>query len=183
MTKAVWGAGIRLAVAVVLGLGSVSCGTQARQGTSSSYLIIKVLEGASGVDPGAFSGTVASDVITLKDDVFTFFSDPGRVTFSLGMKDPGPSSSPVTPSQNNAITVNRYHVRYIRSDGHNIQGVDVPYAFDDAYRDRERRRHVGRIHHRAEPGEAGSATRGRSEERRVGKECQSVCRSRWSPYH
>ena len=24
---------------------------------------------------------------------------------------------------------------------------------------------------------------GGSEERRVGKECQSVCRSRWSPYH
>ena len=28
-----------------------------------------------------------------------------------------------------------------------------------------------------------SAVRARSEERRVGKECQSVCRSRWSPYH
>ena len=27
------------------------------------------------------------------------------------------------------------------------------------------------------------AWRGRSEERRVGKECTSVCRSRWSPYH
>src|SRR6184192_4851499 len=25
--------------------------------------------------------------------------------------------------------------------------------------------------------------RRRSEERRVGKECQSTCRSRWSPYH
>ena len=25
--------------------------------------------------------------------------------------------------------------------------------------------------------------RGRSEERRVGKECIAVCRSRWSPYH
>src|SRR3546814_6740575 len=25
--------------------------------------------------------------------------------------------------------------------------------------------------------------RGRSEERRVGKECVSTCRSRWSPYH
>ena len=24
---------------------------------------------------------------------------------------------------------------------------------------------------------------GRSEERRVGKECTSWCRSRWSPYH
>ena len=26
-------------------------------------------------------------------------------------------------------------------------------------------------------------TNGRSEERRVGKECVSLCRSRWSPYH
>ena len=26
-------------------------------------------------------------------------------------------------------------------------------------------------------------TKGRSEERRVGKECASMCRSRWSPYH
>ena len=25
--------------------------------------------------------------------------------------------------------------------------------------------------------------KGRSEERRVGKECQTLCRSRWSPYH
>src|SRR3546814_17382353 len=27
------------------------------------------------------------------------------------------------------------------------------------------------------------AVTGRSEERRVGKECVSTCRSRWSPYH
>src|SRR3546814_16355805 len=27
------------------------------------------------------------------------------------------------------------------------------------------------------------AAQGRSEERRVGKECVSTCRSRWSPYH
>ena len=27
------------------------------------------------------------------------------------------------------------------------------------------------------------AERGRSEERRVGKECLRLCRSRWSPYH
>src|SRR3546814_3723814 len=27
------------------------------------------------------------------------------------------------------------------------------------------------------------ATQSRSEERRVGKECVSTCRSRWSPYH
>src|SRR3546814_17245266 len=29
----------------------------------------------------------------------------------------------------------------------------------------------------------GGLTAGRSEERRVGKECVSTCRSRWSPYH
>src|SRR3546814_7274130 len=32
----------------------------------------------------------------------------------------------------------------------------------------------------AHPAAAGTA---RSEERRVGKECVSTCRSRWSPYH
>ena len=30
---------------------------------------------------------------------------------------------------------------------------------------------------------AAAADLERSEERRVGKECQSTCRSRWSPYH
>src|SRR3546814_1777407 len=29
----------------------------------------------------------------------------------------------------------------------------------------------------------GTEAAGRSEERRVGKECVSTCRSRWSPYH
>src|SRR3546814_10582564 len=29
----------------------------------------------------------------------------------------------------------------------------------------------------------GGTAVGRSEERRVGKECVSTCRSRWSPYH
>ena len=31
--------------------------------------------------------------------------------------------------------------------------------------------------------ESWSSAWTRSEERRVGKECRSVCRSRWSPYH
>src|SRR3546814_18303488 len=32
-------------------------------------------------------------------------------------------------------------------------------------------------------GSEGGVTPQRSEERRVGKECVSTCRSRWSPYH
>src|SRR3546814_5720071 len=38
---------------------------------------------------------------------------------------------------------------------------------------------VGDGHQRALPEHAAT----RSEERRVGKECVSTCRSRWSPYH
>src|SRR3546814_14617759 len=37
--------------------------------------------------------------------------------------------------------------------------------------------------HRAMGHVAGNFDRDRSEERRVGKECVSTCRSRWSPYH
>src|SRR3546814_8246809 len=52
------------------------------------------------------------------------------------------------------------------------------------YRDRD-----GRHPDRTDPDLVGprastrSDGRARSEERRVGKECVSTCRSRWSPYH
>src|SRR3546814_20527139 len=39
---------------------------------------------------------------------------------------------------------------------------------------------VGDVH---DDGRAGVLGPCRSEERRVGKECVSTCRSRWSPYH
>ena len=35
----------------------------------------------------------------------------------------------------------------------------------------------------SDPAQQGSMPRRRSEERRVGKECGLLCRSRWSPYH
>lgn len=132
MTKAVWGARIRLAAIIVLGLASASCGTVARQGTASSFLIVNALEAASGAEPSKFGGTLASDVLTVVKQSPTIFNDLGRVELSLGMKDPGSAGSPVTPTQANWITVEQYHVRFIRTDGRNTEGVDVPYAFDSA---------------------------------------------------
>ena len=38
------------------------------------------------------------------------------------MKDPGSVDSPTMPSSTNLITVTRYHVRYVRSDGRNTPG-------------------------------------------------------------
>lgn len=135
MTKVVWTAVARIAVAGVA-LGTASCGDLTKQGQAASYLIVSELVAASGADPGEFSGTLFSDVITVveRDDVkvATVFADNGRVTLSLGLKDPGSPTSPVVPSPNNFITVNRYRVRYTRADGRNTPGVDVPFGFDGA---------------------------------------------------
>jgi hypothetical protein len=132
MTKAVWGAGLHLAIIVSVALASASCGDLTRQGTASSYLIVKALEGASGAEPGNFGGTLASDVVTVVETSSTIFNDLGRVAFSLGMKDAGSADSPTAPTQANWITVDRYRVRFTRSDGRNTEGVDVPYAFESA---------------------------------------------------
>jgi hypothetical protein len=130
MTKAVWGAGIRLAGVVSLVLSSVSCGDLTRQGTASSYLVVGELVAESGADPGKFGATLFSDVFTIKDDTPTVFADNGRVSFTVAMKDAGAPSSPTPVGANNFITLDGYHVQYIRSDGRNTPGVDVPYPFD-----------------------------------------------------
>lgn len=132
MTRAVWGVGIRLAGAVGLVLTSVSCGDLTRQGTASSYLLVEELVAASGAEPDRLGATLYSDVLTIVDDLPTTFSDNGRVSFAIGLKDPGSSTSANAPTANNFITVDRYHVRYIRADGRNTPGVDVPYPFDSA---------------------------------------------------
>lgn len=133
--KVVWGA--RVAGAAVLALASVSCGDVARQGTGSSFLTIATLEGSSGADPGTFGTPVLSDVVTIVEgpdgeSFSTIFNDLGRATFTLNLKDPGTPAAPTSPSSVNAITIDRYHVRYLRTDGRNTEGVDVPFAFDGA---------------------------------------------------
>jgi hypothetical protein len=132
--KAVWGGELRsparLMVALALTLLSASCGDLTRQGTGSSYLIIDALQAASGAEPGKLGSTLNSDVITIVDDVPTVFNDIGQVTLSLAMKD---ATSTTGPTSANFITINRYHVRFTRSDGRNTPGIDVPYGFDGAF--------------------------------------------------
>lgn len=126
---ALFGTRVGLLIAVAL---LSSCGQQVREGQTSSYLVLTSLEGASGAKPDSLSSVVSSDVITVVKGVPTTFSDPGSATFQLALKDPGSSTSPNAPTPNNYITLTQYHVQYKRSDGHNIEGVDVPYAFDGA---------------------------------------------------
>ena len=104
-----------------------------REGTASSFLIVNALEAAPGAEPDKFGGTLLSDVVTVVNDGADESSTTSaRSTFSLAMKDRG-RQSPTAPTTANFITVDRYHVTFIRSDGRNNPGVDVPYAFDGAF--------------------------------------------------
>ena len=114
-------------------LVSVNCGELHQVGSSSSYLIIQNLAAAPGNDDDTFVQDLSSDVVTVVDGTPTVFADIGRVNFLLGLKDPGSPGLPTVSTQNNAITVTRYRVRYIRADGRNTPGVDVPYPFDGAF--------------------------------------------------
>ena len=116
------------AAIVTLGLLTFAsgCTKVQQQGTGSSYLIVDQIQAASGATPSQFGGFLQSDVLTKG----SIFEDPGEVTLSLGLKDPGSSDSPTSPTTANFITITRYHVDYVRADGRNTQGVDVPYSFD-----------------------------------------------------
>ncbi|HEY3885161.1 MAG TPA: hypothetical protein VGL62_08135 [Vicinamibacterales bacterium] len=137
--KAVWGSTATAGIAVLLGAASAilfSGCAQARQGDSASYLIVTSLTGSNGcgASGGAGSGSVLdSDVQcgTTTPPVFPV-QDEGQATFQLALKDPGSDTSPTTPTTANDITLTQYHVDYTRTDGQNVQGVNVPYSFDGA---------------------------------------------------
>jgi hypothetical protein len=115
--KAVWGARLGAATMLSLLVGTSSCSEMVRTGDASSFLVITSLVGGPQSDT-----TVESDV---QGDTGTVFTDVGQATLQLQMKDPGgPGPSPV-----NAITITQYRVEYVRSDGRNTPGVDVPFPF------------------------------------------------------
>src|SRR5262245_9361793 len=101
------------------------CTSKQLEGTSSSYLIVDAVNASRG-DVDDFSGQLDSDVIGTTGVV----ADVAKIDLRLGLKDPGSASNPSTPTSANFITVTRYHVKYVRTDGLKTQGVDVPYEFD-----------------------------------------------------
>jgi hypothetical protein len=122
------------AMLTTLSIAAAGCGV-VDQGRSAATLRVDSLEAASGgTTAGTFGGYLHSDVlnvITLNNvQTPTKFNDVGRVTLALVLKDPGAPGVANTPSELNSITITHYRVVYRRTDGRNVQGVDVPYAFD-----------------------------------------------------
>jgi hypothetical protein len=128
---------VGMAGTAVLGAG---CGEFVRQGQGPVLAVVTMVEGASGADPTRFGGTLGSDVLTMvkkdlngvKELVPTVFTDIGRANITVTLKDPGTAGSPARPTAMNAVTFTRYRVVYVRADGRNTPGVDVPYPFDSS---------------------------------------------------
>jgi hypothetical protein len=117
----------------MLSVASAGCGV-AQQGRAPVVLRIDEIVASSGAGSLSFSGYLHSDVQTMvrvnNVDTPTYYSDPGRVTLSAVLRDPGAPGVSNTPSELNTVTITHYRVVYRRTDGRNVQGVDVPYAFD-----------------------------------------------------
>ena len=100
---------------------------------ASNALVQIVNMGAQSTDLEGVGETVSdllSDVCFADVDhpPCTIFNDNGVVTMRGIPKDRTQLSSDI-----NNVTFTRYRVTFIRADGRNVQGVDVPYAFDGAF--------------------------------------------------
>lgn len=126
-----------LLVAGICGLSLTSCADAARTGSGPAYLIMESVTASAGGGTASFTSNLLSDVQVLVDVTVngvtvkqpTIFNDLGKATIRAEMKN---SLSPTSPSSLNSITINRYRVRYRRSDGRNTEGGDVPFGFDGA---------------------------------------------------
>lgn len=96
--------------------------------TQSASLL--VVESIMGTDIDGIDADFLQSDVVLTDSVTgaqSWRADSVNVTLSASMLDPDPLFG---TSQYNDIQVTRYVVTYIRSDGKNIQGLDVPYSFE-----------------------------------------------------
>ena len=126
--------------AVALVAGSVSCGDVVKQDRAPVLVVIDSMEAASGDDPGTMRGFLLSDVQTLVEQqvdgetvrVPTIFNDVGQATMRIIPKDAGNGAVNLAPSPWNNVTINRYHIAFLRADGRNTPGVDVPFPVDGA---------------------------------------------------
>ncbi len=133
---------IRVFGLAALVAASVSCGSVVREGRAPVYLVIDSLQGIRGAATvGTPASTLVSDVLTIvttggtctiATPCPTFFGDTGTVTLRAPLKDVVGTTTPAAPTTNNEVTITRYHVEYVRADGRNTPGVDVPYPFDGA---------------------------------------------------
>lgn len=105
---------LRKTTAILAALALTACSAGYTTGnTASVLLIIAAINGGS----------------PLQSDVFTdgsVLSNNVEIAIAVRFKNPNIETVPSIP---NAVILERYSVKFVRSDGRGIEGVDVPYSF------------------------------------------------------
>ena len=102
---------------------------------AGAILIIERIVAAPGGKPDRPPTTYLQSDVCVRDEAggsCGVFDDVGQVTTRLRLKDPGALESPASPTAASFVTINRYRVRYVRSDGRHRPGVDVPHPMEGA---------------------------------------------------
>ena len=121
---------IGFGIAALGGLILTGCTADyAKQNDSNVLLLLVSLSANAGAGPdkGTNSAFLISDVSTNGSVV----NDNGSATFAVRPKNPSPGGTPVTPNAEDVV-LEQYSVSYTRTDGHNVEGVDVPYSFSSS---------------------------------------------------
>ena len=102
---------------------------------ASTGLVIERIAAVPGGGPDRSPATYLQSDVCVRDDAggpCQVFDDIGQVTTRLLFKDPGTVENPSSPTTANFVTIDRYRIRYVRSDGRNRPGIDVPYPWEGA---------------------------------------------------
>jgi hypothetical protein len=118
---------LKLMAVLPLALALLSCNPIENETDSASMLIVENLLGQDL--EGNDANYLESDVLVedLEAGTATITADPAIATLSARLLDP---LSITGPSHLNSVTVTKYVVSYMRSDGRNTEGVDIPYGFE-----------------------------------------------------
>lgn len=106
-----------------------SCNPIENDSRSDSVLLILKISGTDIEDNEV--DFLQSDVVSIDTNTGAevVAADAAKVTFTVQPLDPMPL---LGTSHYNDILVERYVVRYSRTDGKNNEGIDVPYSFEGA---------------------------------------------------
>lgn len=109
---------------LLLALGSAGCASDlAKQNATTMIMEIGSIRSSAGVQ------FIISDV---RLTTGTVVNDNAIVEVNIFRKNPNVSST----SALEHILLQRYEIRYFRSDGQNVEGVDVPYRISGPLNDR-----------------------------------------------
>jgi hypothetical protein len=113
------------AIAAVL-LGCLACGDVVRDNRAATLVTVTSLT-PSFLNSDVVRLVTAPAPCSAATPCPTITNDTITATITTAMKN-----TSVSPTTNNQVTLNRYHVEFRRADGRNVEGIDVPRSFDGA---------------------------------------------------